>query len=147
MTFGETIKTIMTFSGIKSNQLAAAIGYDTSYISRWLSGEKLPTYRKENDIFKKIALFAVSVCDESELLNMALALNIQSLPKTKEEIADTLSNVLEENYFRQKDYENRKKNSPQAVVDSLVVTDTTAESFGSLLSECVYNYCSLCRTM
>jgi len=139
MTFGETIKTIMTFSGIKSNQLAAAIGYDTSYISRWLSGEKLPTYRKENDIFKKIALFAVSVCDESELLNMALALNIQSLPKTKEEIADTLSNVLEENYFRQKDYENRKKYSPQTVVDSLVVTDTTAERFGSLISECVYN--------
>ncbi len=129
----------MTFSGIKSNQLAAAIGYDTSYISRWLSGEKMPTYRKENDLFRKIAVFVVSVCNESEMRNIALALNIPHLPDSKEEIANTLGSILEENYFRQKNFETSKNNSAQGEEESRVVTDTTAEHYYSILEECVYD--------
>ena len=33
MTFGQTLKQLLTLSGIKSAHLADALGYDTSYIS------------------------------------------------------------------------------------------------------------------
>ena len=60
MTFGQTLKQLLNISGIKSAHLAAALGYDTSYISRWVNDIKLPSLRGNDDLFEKIAAIIVS---------------------------------------------------------------------------------------
>lgn len=51
MTFGQTLKQLLTLSGIKSAHLADALGYDTSYISRWVNDIKLPSLKNNEDLF------------------------------------------------------------------------------------------------
>lgn len=45
MTFGQTLKQVLAISGLRASYLANDLGYDDSYISRWLSGQKLPSLR------------------------------------------------------------------------------------------------------
>lgn len=40
MTFGQTLKQLLNISGIKLAQLADGLGYDASYISRWVNDIK-----------------------------------------------------------------------------------------------------------
>ena len=40
---------------MKSAHLADALGYDTSYISRWVNDIKLPSLKNNDDLFLKIS--------------------------------------------------------------------------------------------
>ena len=42
MEFGKNIEKLIQFSGQKNYSLAKELGYDVSYISKWISGERLP---------------------------------------------------------------------------------------------------------
>lgn len=63
MTFGQTLKQLLTISGVKSAALAARLGYDTSYISRWISDIKLPSLKNNSRLFSQIA---ASIVEESD---------------------------------------------------------------------------------
>ena len=67
MTFGQTLKQLLTLSGIKSAHLAEALGYDTSYISRWVNDVKLPSLKNNDDLFAKIARVIVEGSDEAAM--------------------------------------------------------------------------------
>lgn len=55
MTFGQTLKQMLSVGGVKMARLADALGYDTSYVSRWVNGLKMPSLRNNSDLFRKIA--------------------------------------------------------------------------------------------
>lgn len=42
MTFGRTLQELTRLCGVKRCNLADALGYDPSYISRWINGVKHP---------------------------------------------------------------------------------------------------------
>ena len=42
MEFGKNIEKLIQFSGQKNYSLAKELGYDVSYISKWISGAMLP---------------------------------------------------------------------------------------------------------
>ena len=42
MRFGEILGELTGLCSVKRCNLAAALGYDASYVSRWISGQKLP---------------------------------------------------------------------------------------------------------
>lgn len=73
MTFRQTLKQLLTLSGIKSAHLAYELGYDTSYISRWVNDIKLPSTRGNDDLFFKIASVIVSGCDAISLERLSSA--------------------------------------------------------------------------
>ena len=73
MTFGQTLKQLLNISGIKSAHLAAALGYDTSYISRWVNDIKLPSLRGNDDLFEKIAAIIVSGSDSQAIERLGVA--------------------------------------------------------------------------
>lgn len=103
MTFGETIKAIMVATNIKSNQIANALGYDTSYISRWISGERLPAVKKNDTLFLRIAKYVVSICGEQDHAALATELGIPAnCTKSKEQMTNAIANVLETNYSSQR---------------------------------------------
>lgn len=52
---------------MKSAHLADALGYDTSYISRWVNDIKLPSLKNNDDLFSKISRTIVDGSDEAAI--------------------------------------------------------------------------------
>lgn len=48
MTFGRTLQELTRLCGVKRCNLADALGYDPSYISRWINGVKHPSLRSND---------------------------------------------------------------------------------------------------
>ncbi|MDO5349697.1 MAG: helix-turn-helix transcriptional regulator [Lachnospiraceae bacterium] len=63
MTFGQTLKQLLSISGVKSAALAARLGYDTSYISRWMSDIKLPSLKNNSRLLSQISQIILEESD------------------------------------------------------------------------------------
>ena len=55
MTFGRTLQELTRLCGVKRCNLADALGYDPSYISRWINGIKHPSLRSNDALPAQIA--------------------------------------------------------------------------------------------
>lgn len=139
MNFDEILKLMLTLSGIKGNQLAAALGYDTSYISRWLTGDKLPSNKNKEQLFRKISDFIVNNAGETELRAIAVELNLQRIPETKEEFLTVFEKILQDSYFRQRGIRNKYNRAVQVNENGIVTKESTGEAFYSLIAESVYS--------
>lgn len=53
--FSELLRELIHHSGIKNQSIANAVGYDISYISKWLSGKMLPSERTIDSTLQAIA--------------------------------------------------------------------------------------------
>lgn len=60
MNFGEAIRVILYVNDLKAGNLAGALGYDISYISKWMNQTKLPSSKSAVSVCKDIASFAAS---------------------------------------------------------------------------------------
>lgn len=56
-TFGKILRAQVEKAGIKESELANALGYDPTYISKWMNGSKLPSARNAERIIGQIADF------------------------------------------------------------------------------------------
>lgn len=57
MTFGSTLRELTTICGVKRCNLAAALGYDPSYVSRWINDVKLPAVHSDGTLFRDIGVY------------------------------------------------------------------------------------------
>ena len=57
MTFGRTLQELTRLCGVKRCNLADALGYDPSYISRWINGVKHPSLRSNNALPAQLAAY------------------------------------------------------------------------------------------
>ena len=64
MEFGKNIEKLIQFSGQKNYSLAKELGYDVSYISKWISGAMLPASKNIKNICEKTAKFVVDNATE-----------------------------------------------------------------------------------
>lgn len=55
--FGKSLRSLMDGAEIKERALAEALSYDTTYISKWLNGSKLPSPRNAETVIRQIAGF------------------------------------------------------------------------------------------
>ena len=55
--FGKSLRSQMEKAGIKESELAVALSYDTTYISKWINGSKLPSVRNAERILGQMADF------------------------------------------------------------------------------------------
>lgn len=53
--FGRALRTMLDNAGLKERALAEALSYDTTYISKWLNGSKLPSPRNAETVIRQIA--------------------------------------------------------------------------------------------
>ncbi|MBE6049818.1 MAG: helix-turn-helix transcriptional regulator [Clostridium sp.] len=53
--FGELLKDIINFIGIKSSYLAKSLGYDVSYISKWCNGSKIPSSKNVEEVVNDLS--------------------------------------------------------------------------------------------
>ena len=52
--------------GVKRCNLAAALGYDASYVSRWVNDQKLPALRNNDALLKQIAKYVCENCPQGQ---------------------------------------------------------------------------------
>ena len=97
MTFGETLKTLLDVSNIKQSQLADHLGYDVSYISRWLNNSKLPSAKNNREIFDQIAEYISKNINESEK-NTICSMTKCEPGACDAELADEIRDILEKAY-------------------------------------------------
>ena len=62
MQFGALLKMILTLNDIKMYNLADALGYDKSYISKWINQAKLPPSKDIDRLADQIAGFVTREC-------------------------------------------------------------------------------------
>ena len=62
-TFGILLDQLLYISNQKKSTIAKELGYDISYISKWISGKNLPTSKNINKVCKSISNFIVKSLD------------------------------------------------------------------------------------
>lgn len=100
MTFGVAIKHLLAINDLKISNLASFLSYDISYISKWISGSKLPSAESAEVVCGKIAAYAASHSTAAKRAEAAEAL---SLSATEDErFEEVLSSRLYEILLEQK---------------------------------------------
>ena len=59
ITFGKLLEKLLYLSNQKKSSLAKVLGYDVSYISKWITGKNLPTQKSISDICRTTSEFIV----------------------------------------------------------------------------------------
>lgn len=110
--FGKAIEKLIYFSGQKNYSLARELGYDVSYISKWISLAMLPTAKNIKKINSTIANFVIKYADEHSLDDI---INYFEVDKNQEDdICNVLKNVIEEDLNESYLYSYNKHNKKSA---------------------------------
>ena len=108
MSFGEMLKEILTVNDIKMYNLAGALGYDKSYISKWVNGAKLPPSKDIDKLTERIGSFVAKECDEERKKLTARRFGFAKRDGSTPDngvFAAKLSELLREEYWKSKYHE------------------------------------------
>ncbi len=111
MEFGKIIEKLIYFSGEKNYSLARELGYDVSYLSKWISGAMLPTSKNIKIICEKVADFTIDHTNMSSQSEIADYFNIEE-DYSGESLKEQIKNMLYESYLigrTNKDQQNTNK--------------------------------------
>ncbi len=117
MEFGKIVEKLIYFSGQKNYSLAKELGYDVSYISKWISGTMLPASKNIKIICDKIAYFIIDNTNESSKKEIIEYFNINmETCNTEEILKQYIEEILNESYLisqqnKSKKIVNKKKDS------------------------------------
>lgn len=99
MTFGQLLEKMLYLSNQKKGALANSLGYDDSYISKWISSKNLPTSKNISKISKNIADFVVSSMTESAKEDFIVYFEINIDVNDEELLKKYIERSLKEAYF------------------------------------------------
>lgn len=110
--FGKLIEKLIHFSGQKNYSLAKELGYDVSYISKWISSTMLPTSKNIKNICGKVSVFIVENTNESSLDDIIdyLQIEIQNNESKHEELKVHIEEKLNNAYRLSKNKKDQGDN-------------------------------------
>lgn len=137
MTFGKALREFLKCTNIKQTQLAEHLGYDVSYISRWLSDAKLPSIHGNDSFFTRIISFILK--DSSSCCRNAICNTFEIDPNlTDKDFEDKCIDILT-NAYKESDLSTVKSPSYSTFQTTyncnLSQLDISFESNNSLLAE------------
>lgn len=92
--FGKMVEKLIHFSGQKNYSLAMELGYDVSYISKWINLTMLPTSRNIKKINSIIADFVIKHLDSHSLDDIVKYFEVNK--NNNDNINETLKNIIED---------------------------------------------------
>lgn len=98
-TFGQLLDQLLYISNQKKGTLAKELGYDTSYISKWITGKNLPTPKNINKVCKSISSFIVTSLDSTSHQDIINYFGINSDECDKAFLIKYVSRELKESYL------------------------------------------------
>ncbi|MEG0179497.1 MAG: hypothetical protein RR573_01350 [Oscillospiraceae bacterium] len=138
--FGEILKLLLDISGEKCAVLAQYLKYDTSYISKWLSGSRLPACKCREALALKLCRFFITHAAHERLPDYAAALELEVQPW---ELADLRSLLYEHLYSHLKRSLEIKPSAvaamPFSLPNSVLLLDRDAAN--TLVEESIRQYC------
>ena len=93
--FGANLEELMIFTGVKNTLIASELNYDTSYISKWITGKSLPSKKNIEKILSTICDVLVAHSNENILSDLLVRFNA----KNKTELKEFISSYLRNSYF------------------------------------------------
>ena len=114
LTFGDLLEKLLYLSNQKKSSLARFIGYDVSYINKWIASTHLPSSKRINKICKNISDFIVDSLDDSTLDNL---INYFEIPTDSSNnfIGEYIESTLKEVYIDTFNTNNKSgKNLPKS---------------------------------
>lgn len=95
MTFGRVLGELTALCGVKHRNLAEAISYDPSYISRWIGGKKLPALRNNQELFSQIGSYLAANCSSEarDKIRTQFGLSAQDV-ESQQALAHSLAELL-----------------------------------------------------
>ena len=93
--FGGQLEELMIFTGVKNTHIAKELNYDTSYISKWVTGKSLPSKKNIENILSVISDVLVSQSDETIIPNLLVRFNARN----KIELQDNICSYLRNSYY------------------------------------------------
>lgn len=118
MSFGNTLKEVLLVNDIKMYNLAAALGYDKSYISKWVNGAKLPPSNDIDRLTDSIARFVMQECDEERKRLTARQFGFarrDGAPPADAVFVTKLAELLREEYWKSKYAESGSERKPRQI--------------------------------
>lgn len=110
MMFGELLGKLLYLSNQKKSSLAKELGYDISYISKWINSKNLPSPKNASKICKDISNFIVDSLTESTADDIIqyFEFEIESPSQTREFLLKNIEKYLKSSYIETTG--NRSKN-------------------------------------
>lgn len=99
ITFGKLIEKLLYLSNQKKSALAKALGYDVSYISKWITGKNLPTQKSISDICKTTSEFIVDSLNMSYMQELKNYFEIDEDIESNAVLVQYLERSLKEAYI------------------------------------------------
>ncbi|MEG0857440.1 MAG: hypothetical protein RSG52_13275 [Terrisporobacter sp.] len=106
--FGTLVEKLIYFSGQKNFSLAMKLGYDVSYISKWINLSTIPTSKNINSINDIIANFVVESVSEESLNGLINYLEIETNDVQK--IDEILTSKIKDELYKSYSYSYKKYN-------------------------------------
>lgn len=100
--FSKLLKHLMSVADIKNYTLAQELQYDVSYISKWTSGQMIPSEKNEKKILKGISDCVVNGCGEEAKKKLQADYQVVTCEELKQAILDH----LEAEYFYVKEFQD-----------------------------------------
>lgn len=97
MTFGNTLHKLLEYSGVKRTQLSEYLGYDISYIGRWINDVKRPSLKNNENLIAQIAACIDKLSDENGKASIADAYGLDR-SKLNGSYEQFLTDLLTESY-------------------------------------------------
>lgn len=132
MNFGNLLRLILTINDIKMYNLAETLGYDKSYVSKWVNHTKLPPSKDISQLADQIAAFVLqeSGADRKRITSQELGFCEKNGKVPNDEIfAARLSSLIREAYWQSK-YAVEKDGSRMALNPSGAVLPFEEEPAG-----------------
>ncbi|MGL5328481.1 MAG: hypothetical protein ACRDD7_04370 [Peptostreptococcaceae bacterium] len=101
VTFGNMLENLLYISNQKKVSLANELGYDISYINKWISSKNIPSSKRINEICKEIADFIVNSLTDSTYDNLIDYFEITESNKNEENLRDYIEKQLKEVYLQE----------------------------------------------
>lgn len=99
ITFGELLEKLLYLSNQKKSSLAKAVGYDVSYISKWINGKNLPTQKSISNVCKTTSEFIVNSLTIESMQKIKMYFEIESDIDTKNLLQQYLEENLRDSYM------------------------------------------------
>ena len=97
--FGNLLEQLLHLSNQKKSALAKELGYDVSYISKWIAGKNLPTQKSISDVCKITSKFIVDSLSISNMQELKSYFEIDEGLESNNILAEYLEQSLKEAYM------------------------------------------------
>ena len=105
-TFGGVLENLLYISKQKKSSLASYLGYDVSYINKWVNSKNLPSVKRSSEICEDISKFIVKSLDDDTKKTLVEYFQLEK--DDNDFIYEYIKDTLQEVYFESSNNKNNQ---------------------------------------